>query len=144
NYTAISTKGLSLRTRSFGDYTVKPHTVFPSISAAVASGGKWDYVVVTTKALPDAGDESKDIEGLVGEWTKIVLIQNGVGVEEPYRKRFADTPIVSGVTIVSAEQVRLAVFLPFFLSLFLCCSACHEQAEQEDLWGRIGLSRCCC
>lgn len=36
-----------------------------------------------------------------------MLIQNGVGVENPYRVRFPDTPIVSAVTVISAEQVAL-------------------------------------
>jgi len=33
-----------------------------------------------------------------------VLIQNGVGVEQPYRIRFPATPIISAVTVSSAEQ----------------------------------------
>lgn len=38
-----------------------------------------------------------------------MLIQNGVGVEEPYRARFPRNPIVSAVTIISAEQVEQGV-----------------------------------
>lgn len=78
-----------------------------------ASG--WDVVVVTTKALPDLVDDSATIAPVVqrtGDFhgescrpTAIVLIQNGVGVEAPYRARFPGNPIVSGVTVVSAEQV---------------------------------------
>jgi 2-dehydropantoate 2-reductase len=64
----------------------------------------WDYVVVTTKALPDRADDSTTIAPLVGPRTVIVLIQNGVGVEDPYRRRFPRAPIVSAVTIVSAAQ----------------------------------------
>lgn len=33
-----------------------------------------------------------------------MLIQNGVGVEQPYRARFPTTPIISAVTVISAEQ----------------------------------------
>ena len=33
-----------------------------------------------------------------------MLIQNGVGVEQPYRTRFPSTPIISAVTVISAEQ----------------------------------------
>lgn len=32
-------------------------------------------------------------------------MQNGVGVEEQYRKRFPDAPIISAVTVISAEQI---------------------------------------
>lgn len=44
------------------------------------------------------------IAPLVKPGASIVLIQNGVGVEEPHRERFPDTPILSAVTVVSAEQ----------------------------------------
>ena len=66
-------------------------------------------MVVTTKALPDRVDDTATIAPLVGPSSTIVLIQNGVGVEAPYRARFPQTPIVSGVTVVSAEQIRPGV-----------------------------------
>ncbi|KAK4130940.1 2-dehydropantoate 2-reductase [Trichocladium antarcticum] len=116
NYTALATSGVHLRTHTFGDYTFHPHAVFPSVPAAAAarpanpdpksqsSDRGWDYVVVTTKALPDLADDASLIAPLVGPRTCVVLIQNGVGVEDPYRRRFPTTPIVSAVTVVSAEQ----------------------------------------
>lgn len=64
---------------------------------------------MTTKALPDRSDDSAMIVPLVGKNTSIVLIQNGVGVEEPFRQRFPNNPIVSAVTIVSAEQTSPGV-----------------------------------
>jgi 2-dehydropantoate 2-reductase len=95
-----------MKTHSFGDYTFVPAAVFPSVASA--SGGRsWDYVIVTTKALPDRTDDAALIAPLVGQDTCIVLIQNGVGVEHPYRQRFPENPIVSAVTVVSAEQVSL-------------------------------------
>ncbi|KAF4995297.1 hypothetical protein FDECE_12848 [Fusarium decemcellulare] len=112
NYAAIQKDGVKLLTRTFGDYTFTPDGAFPSVDAAAAapapgsSGAKrdWHYIFVTTKALPDISDDSSIITPLVGPKSCIVLIQNGVGVEEPFRKRFPDTPIVSAVTVVSAEQ----------------------------------------
>lgn len=110
NYAAINKHGVKLQTRSFGDYTFVPDAAFPSVSAAASAkdddGRKrdWHYIFVTTKALPDVGDDSDMIKSLVGSRSCIVLIQNGVGVEDPFRKRFPSTPIVSAVTVVSAEQ----------------------------------------
>ncbi|KAI1134113.1 2-dehydropantoate 2-reductase [Hypoxylon sp. FL0543] len=123
NYSAIATSGVELHTHSFGDYTFKPHAVFPNISAAVTNASSssnpspspstpkngWDYIIVTTKALPDRTDDAATIAPLVRPNSCIVLIQNGVGVEEPYRKRFPHNPIVSAVTVVSAEQIRNGV-----------------------------------
>lgn len=66
--------------------------------------------MVTTKALPDRVDDSQTIAPLITPphdsfpGTAIVLIQNGVGVEEVHRRRFRSNPIVSAVTVISAEQ----------------------------------------
>ncbi|KAI0105215.1 2-dehydropantoate 2-reductase [Nemania sp. FL0031] len=131
NYAAIASSGVSLKTRSFGDYTFRPYAVFPSVSAATATPtptptsdstihqaserrpspppNGWDYVIITTKALPDRTDDAALIVPLVSPHTCIVLIQNGVGVEEPYRQRFPRNPIVSAVTIISAEQIEQGV-----------------------------------
>lgn len=79
------------------------------MQAASEAEKQWDYIFVTTKALPDVSDDSAMIAPLVGERSCIVLIQNGVGVEEPFRKRFPTTPIVSAVTVVSAEQTSPGV-----------------------------------
>ncbi|KAL2162238.1 hypothetical protein VTH06DRAFT_7151 [Thermothelomyces fergusii] len=111
NYKALAESGVHLQTRTFGDYVFRPHAVFPSVAAAAvgpqSSGAgprEWDYIIVTTKALPDRSDDSALIAPLVGPSSCIVLIQNGVGVEQPYRARFPTTPIVSAVTVISAEQ----------------------------------------
>ncbi|KAI1327420.1 2-dehydropantoate 2-reductase [Xylariaceae sp. FL0255] len=124
NYVAIAKSGVSLHTRSFGDYNFRPYAVFPSVDAAVPNspssagqnGGQppppssgWDCIIMTTKALPDRTDDAAMIAPLVSAKTCIVLIQNGVGVEEPYRKHFPQNPIVSAVTIVSAEQISQGV-----------------------------------
>ncbi|KAI1656336.1 2-dehydropantoate 2-reductase [Daldinia decipiens] len=123
NYSAIAASGVILETHSFGDYTFSPYAVFPSIAHAVPTSSAttnlaptrqsprdgWDYIIVTTKALPDRTDDAATVAPLVSAKTCIVLIQNGVGVEEPYRKRFPQNPIVSAVTVISAEQIRNGV-----------------------------------
>ncbi|RYP22460.1 hypothetical protein DL765_001672 [Monosporascus sp. GIB2] len=126
NYAVLANSGVTLQTHSFGNYVYTPYAVFPSVSAAVpnhepaantvpqqpvpqpAQHG-WNYIIVTTKALPDRSDDSALIAPLVTPRSCIVLIQNGFGVEEPYRKRFPRNPIISAVTIVSAEQIEQGV-----------------------------------
>ena len=70
-------------------------------------------MIVTTKALPDITDDSRDVEPLVRRApdgkTCIVLIQNGVGVEEAHRQRFPKNPLVSAVTVASVEQTKPGV-----------------------------------
>jgi 2-dehydropantoate 2-reductase len=118
NYAAIAANGVQLQTHTFGDYTFRPHAAYPSIAAAASATAAppdgWDYVVVTTKALPDLVDDAAAIEPLVrrrvgGRPSCVVLIQNGVGVEEPHRRRFPRCPVVSAVTVISAEQTAPGV-----------------------------------
>lgn len=115
NYAVLADSGVTLQTHSFGDYNYKPFAVFPSVPAAAPGSSSqvpkdgWDYIVVTTKALPDRSDDAALIAPLVSPRSCVVLIQNGFGVEEPYRKRFPHNPIVSAVTIVSAEQIKQGV-----------------------------------
>ncbi|KAK2074534.1 hypothetical protein P8C59_008734 [Phyllachora maydis] len=110
NFKVLADHGVRLETHAFGDYTFRPHAVFPSVTAAAAAGSSagahtWDLIVVTTKALPDQADDSALIAPLLGPRSCIVLIQNGVGVEEPYRSRFPDTPIVSAAGSDAANQL---------------------------------------
>ncbi|EXJ60136.1 2-dehydropantoate 2-reductase [Cladophialophora yegresii CBS 114405] len=105
NYKAVKVNGFQITSPQYGDYHWTPTRVFDSPASAVNSDVKWDYVVVSTKALPNISDDSKLLEGLITPGrTAIVLIQNGLGVEEPYASRFPDATILSAVTIASCAQ----------------------------------------
>ncbi|CAD6893307.1 unnamed protein product [Tilletia laevis] len=120
NYKAIAAGGVQMQTRNFGNYTFTPHRVFSSIDHAAASTDvssssssssfRWDYIVVTTKALPDIVDDAAQIKPLVANGhSAIVLIQNGVGIERPHRVAYPNNPIISAVTVISAEQIAQGV-----------------------------------
>lgn len=105
NYETVKSNGFEMETHTFGQYHFQPEGVYRSVSEA-ARAHEYDYVVVTTKALPDVSDDSLLIQdAVIPQRTSIVLIQNGVGVEEPHRKRYPKNPILSAVTVVSAAQV---------------------------------------
>jgi len=104
NYSAVSKSGFQITSPKYGSYTFTPAHTFSSPASAIAAKIQWDYIIVSTKALPDLSDDSEILQGLVGQKTAIVLIQNGLGVEDPYVKRFPDATVLSAVTIVSAAQ----------------------------------------
>ncbi|KAF5877839.1 putative 2-dehydropantoate 2-reductase protein [Botrytis fragariae] len=105
NYKAVNANGFNVTSPKFGEYKFIPHQTFANPQEARDSNEDWDFIVVSTKALPDVSDDSKILEGLVRKGhTSIVLIQNGLGVEEPYSKRFSGSTILSAVTVASAEQ----------------------------------------
>jgi 2-dehydropantoate 2-reductase len=77
NYGAVKENGFTVESPYYGKYSWKPADVYRSPKEA--QGKTWDYLIVTTKSLPDVSDDSALLEGLVGETTAIVLIQNGIG-----------------------------------------------------------------
>ena len=110
NFNAVKSDGFMVESPQYGIEYFHPYEVFSSPEMASKSSLKeWDYVVVSTKALPDVSDDSILLEGLIDSKTSIVLIQNGLGVEAPYAKRFPQATILSAVTIVSAAQPQHGV-----------------------------------
>lgn len=107
NYKVVSRNGFAVTSPTYGSYKFTPHKTFANPSEAVASGICFDYLVISTKALPDVSDDSEILQGLVKDnHTSIVLVQNGLGVEEPYVQRFPSATILSAVTIASAAQTQ--------------------------------------
>lgn len=110
NYDAVSKSGFAVTSPKYGSYTFTPHRTFANSKEAIDSKIAWDYVLVSTKALPDVNDDSEILEGLLREgYTTVVLVQNGLGVEEPYVKRFPGVAVLSAVTVVSAAQTEPGV-----------------------------------
>ena len=104
NYKAVKANGFSVTSSQFDPQTFKPSQTFANADEARQSNTQWDYLLVSTKALPDVSDDSTLLEGLVSPNTAVVLVQNGLGVEEPYAKRFPQAAILSAVTIASVAQ----------------------------------------
>ncbi|KAI8918003.1 ketopantoate reductase PanE/ApbA C terminal-domain-containing protein [Entophlyctis helioformis] len=119
NYKAVAAHGFKLQSPTFGSWTWTPYRVFASNEEAAQSGIAFSLIVVATKALPDIRDDSADLAPIVASVDAssggrtpraaapaIVLIQNGFGVEWPYRSRFPSLPILSAVTVVSCQQTE--------------------------------------
>ena len=101
NYEPVSHTGVYMETHSFGNYTFHPEHVFPSVEKA--RGKRWNYVIVATKALSMDNKALQFLDPVISSHTTIVLIQNGVLVEKPFRERYERVPIISCVTMVSAS-----------------------------------------
>lgn len=91
-------EGIQVISPSLGDVSFRPVQAFSSLSEAASSNQSWDYVLVTTKVLPEMGDPSELLEGIADEKSSIVLVQNGLGIEQPYHQRFPRSPIISVTT----------------------------------------------
>ena len=106
NYKAVKNKGFTITSPKFENYSFLPEHVFANPAEARNAAVKWDYLLVATKVLPEFSDDSSLLEGLVGPQTSIVLMQNGLGIEAPYARRFPKASILTATTIASVAQPK--------------------------------------
>lgn len=100
NFEQVQQHGLDIRSEIHGSHRVLPHRVLRFPDEAEQT---YDYVVCTNKAI---GQDkiAASLGPLVGRNTTLVIIQNGVGNEEPFRRAFPDNAIITCVTWVGASQ----------------------------------------
>ncbi|KAJ4992279.1 2-dehydropantoate 2-reductase [Stagonosporopsis vannaccii] len=104
NYEIAKTDGFIINSSIFGQgIHFKPEVVQHCEEAASVQSAPFDYIVVCSKAIP--GTVPKWIAPVVTPGrTVIVLLQNGIGIEEEYRTAYPDNPIVSTVLYFPATQ----------------------------------------
>ncbi|KAJ2310697.1 hypothetical protein IWW52_005344 [Coemansia sp. RSA 2704] len=106
NFATVQQDGFQINSGTYGQHTYRPTRVVSSVADAVADGTSFDYILVCTKALPNLGDNSEVIGPAVGARTVIVLIQNGIDIEEPFHARYPDAPLVSAIAYIDVSQPR--------------------------------------
>lgn len=100
NYEVVKNNGVTIRSKTHGEHTFRPVKVLRTPEEAQQT---YDYVVCVHKAV-NTDSVLKQLVPVVDENTTIALMQNGVGNEDPFRKAFPKSTIVSGV--VSCFQLR--------------------------------------
>jgi 2-dehydropantoate 2-reductase len=111
NHSAIAASGIQVLSPKFRDSRpFHPARVFRSTAEASEvtrrERRRWDYVLVTTKVVGEEWDRA--VEGLIGEGTGIVVLQNGLGVEDDFWGVFGAR---EGVVIISAVTRFGCIFL---------------------------------
>lgn len=108
-YTHVRNHGFDIRSVDYGRVSqFRPHHIAPLVEAAMAQNGPFDYVVVTTKNIPDVEPVEDMIAPamaatLLGP-TTAVLIQNGLDIEPPVVRRFPGHTVLLGVLMVLSTQ----------------------------------------
>jgi 2-dehydropantoate 2-reductase len=109
NYSVVQKDGFIINSSIFGqDIHFKPNVVRDCAEAASDSSQPYDYIIVCSKAIPDTVPKLIAPAVTPGH-TAIVLVQNGVGIEEEYATAFPENPIVSAVVYLPATQRPLGV-----------------------------------
>jgi len=99
DYELVKSKGITV-TSTLGDFHFTPEKVIRNLSQY---GPPPDYILVGLKVLPEI-DTAEIIKEAVGPETAIVLLQNGVEIEEPVARAFPDNEIISGLAFICATR----------------------------------------
>ncbi|RYP67492.1 hypothetical protein DL771_007223 [Monosporascus sp. 5C6A] len=111
NFDEASRNGFTIHSTLWGnDLKVKP-IVTRTVSQAVelADGQPFNFVVIAAKALPTMPSTAELIRPAVSGDTTIVLIQNGIGVEEEFAVAYPSNPLLSTVVYLPVTQISPAV-----------------------------------
>ncbi|KAF2201297.1 2-dehydropantoate 2-reductase [Delitschia confertaspora ATCC 74209] len=107
NYDTIKQDGFIINSHIFGqNIHFKPNVVRDCTEAASSTalpGKPFDFVVVCSKAIP-ATVPKLIAPAITPDHTAIVLIQNGIGIEQEYADAFPTNPIISSVVYLPVTQ----------------------------------------
>ncbi|KAI1174153.1 2-dehydropantoate 2-reductase [Nemania sp. FL0916] len=117
NYDAASQNGFTVNSTIWGQgLTVRPRIV-RSVTEAVGQlppQAAFDYILVTCKALPTTPSTASLIQpAITSGKTAVVLVQNGIGIEDEYARLYAnkglDVALLSTAVYLPATQTSPAV-----------------------------------
>lgn len=103
SYQSLTQEGFTIESIDYGKIdNFKPDFVYKTAEEAHEEQGTFDYIVITTKNIPDVFPVEKMIEKVYHKDTAIVLLENGIGIERSMFKAYPDATVISGVTMISS------------------------------------------
>ncbi len=108
NYSAVKERGFTINSTAFGQgLSVRPSVVR---SPSEAAGDDWDFILVCSKAFPGSSPSTAElIKPAVTPKSTIVLVQNGVAIEDEYAAAFPQNSILSCVAYLPVTQTSPGV-----------------------------------
>lgn len=106
DYNRVKDEGYDIESTDYGSIKAwKPQNIYPNVEAASDSGTIYDYVIITTKNLPDIVKVEELVEPVVTpEHTAIVLIQNGFDLCRPFFTKYQKNVVISGITYCGSHN----------------------------------------
>ncbi|MBU8901597.1 MAG: 2-dehydropantoate 2-reductase [Victivallales bacterium] len=101
NYKQVKKDGFAIKSIA-GDFSFKPDGVYRSCSEYPETA---DYLIVATKVLPEI-DVVNIIKDAVKAETMIVLIQNGIEIEQEVAAAFPNNELVSSIAYIGVFQLE--------------------------------------
>ncbi|VEU23578.1 DEKNAAC104636 [Brettanomyces naardenensis] len=106
DFEKVSKVGYELKSIDYGDIKGwKPKHIYPSVEAAAKDVPVYDFVVITTKNLPDVVKPEELAEpAITPEKTTVVLIQNGFDIGRPFIEKYPNNFCLSGVSHIGSHN----------------------------------------
>ncbi|KAF2454474.1 putative 2-dehydropantoate 2-reductase [Lineolata rhizophorae] len=109
NFTAVQRSGFEIDSLDHGTGIKgwKPSSVRNTIPNVAEEGlSPFDYVVVTTKNIPDIRPTVVEIiaPAVTAGKTTICMVQNGINIEKPIIERFPRNVVLSGISLIGATE----------------------------------------
>ncbi|GJC94511.1 2-dehydropantoate 2-reductase [Colletotrichum higginsianum] len=101
NYDAVKENGIIITSENHGEHTVRP---FKVVKTAAEADAKFDFIVCAHKAITQDAVPAQIAPAVDESRSTVVIIQNGVGNEVPFRTAFPHATIISCVTWTGAAQ----------------------------------------
>lgn len=101
DYEIVRAKGFEIKS-PLGDFNYKPTQ---TINRITDCDEEFDYIIVATKVLPDL-DVSELIKKVIKPKTAIVLLQNGIHIEERIATNFPQNEIISGIAFIGVSKLK--------------------------------------
>ncbi len=104
DYDRVIEKGYEINSVDYGHVEgFRPTHVVKTIEDA-KKYGEFDFILVTTKNIPDIHVVEDAFADAVSDKTTIVLLQNGFGIEKATFERFPGHIVLSGVSMISSAN----------------------------------------
>lgn len=104
DYDVVKKEGFEIKSCDYGHIKgFKPSKIVKSVEDA-SKFDPFDFIIVTTKNIPDVFKVEDIIEPIVTKNSTIVLLQNGIDIGAPILKRFPENKVLSGVSMISSTN----------------------------------------
>ena len=101
DYDIIKQKGIQIKS-TLGNFHFMPHEVVRALDELPFNP---DIIIVTTKVLPEI-DTISSIGKKISSETAILLLQNGIGIEEPISNAFPNNELLSGLAFICVSRIE--------------------------------------
>lgn len=108
NHDAAKANGFLIDSEKYGNNLRAHPKIVRTPAEAAEQGGVFDYIIVTSKAIPEDKTSELIAPAVTEGKTCIALFQNGVGIEEEFADRFPQNPLLSVVVYLPSTQIEPA------------------------------------